>query len=298
MLPLVYSESHNLELGAHVFPARKYQGIVERLEKDGFCHRTDLLVPKPATDGDLLLVHTAEYIGKLKQDALSTYERWRLEIPYNLDLFHAMRTAVGGTMLASQQALDHGVAVHIGGGFHHAHPDHGEGFCLLNDVAVAARRLIVDGRVSKAMIVDCDLHHGNGTAAIFHADPNVFTFSIHQEHNYPFEKPPSSLDVGLEDGADDSVYLAALQVVGELCDDLRPGMLFYLAGADPYEEDQLGGLSLTIDGLRRRDRLVIGEARKRRIPIAIVLAGGYARRFNDTILIHTNTILEAAGSLS
>jgi acetoin utilization deacetylase AcuC-like enzyme len=204
-----------------------------------------------------------------------------------------MRAAVGGTSLAGRKALEERLAIHIGGGFHHAFPGHGEGFCLLNDVAVATRSLLARGTVSRVMIVDCDLHQGNGTAAIFRADPCVFTFSVHQEHNYPFDKPPSTLDIGLEDGAGDGEYIAALSVVGDLMDRFHPDIIFYLAGADPYEHDQLGGLALTLDGLLGRDRLVIQEARKRDIPLATVLAGGYAVSVEDTVTIHVNTIVEA-----
>ncbi len=293
MLPLIYSEKYNFKIGAHVFPARKYAEIVQRLCRDGITTTRDLLTPGPADDVDLLLVHTPDYLQKLKHAMLTQEELWRLEIPYNLELFDAFRTAVGGTILAAHRAIEQGIAVHIGGGFHHAFPDHGEGFCVLNDVAIAARKILAEKRVKSVLIIDCDLHHGNGTATVFRDDRRVYTFSIHQQDNYPYDKPPSSMDVGLEDGAGDAEYLAALAVTAEIMDAMKPGIVFYLAGADPYQHDQLGGLALTIDGLARRDRLIIEEARTRNVPLAIVLAGGYAFRMSDTVEIHVNTILEA-----
>jgi len=293
MAALVYTRFCEAAFGPHVFPVRKYRDIVKRLTQDEISAEDELLSPEPASDADLLLVHTAEYLHKLRTNTLTPAERYRLEIPFSLELFEAMRTAVGGTVLAGRRALEERLAIHIGGGFHHAFPGHGEGFCLLNDVAVATRSLLVCGAASRVMIVDCDLHQGNGTAAIFRADPRVFTFSVHQEHNYPFDKPPSTLDIGLEDGAGDGEYIAALSVIGDLMDRFHPDIIFYLAGADPYEHDQLGGLALTLEGLLRRDRLVIQEARKRDIPLATVLAGGYAVSVEDTVRIHVGTISEA-----
>lgn len=293
MLPLIYSEKYNFRIGTHVFPARKYDEIVRHLLRQGDAHRTEMITPRPASDEDLRLVHTAEYLQKLTHDSLSDAERSRIEIPFNHDLFEAFRTAVGGTIQTAALAIEHGLAVHIGGGFHHAFPNHGEGFCVLNDVAIAVRKLLVSHRVKKVMIVDCDLHQGNGNAAIFHRDSAVYTFSIHQQENYPLDKPPSSMDIGLEDGAGDTEYLAALRVIGQLLDAFQPDLVFYLAGADPYQHDQLGGLALTLKGLQERDRFVIESTRHRRIPLAIVLAGGYAWHLTDTVQIHVNTIGEA-----
>jgi acetoin utilization deacetylase AcuC-like enzyme len=187
-----------------------------------------------------------------------------------------------------------GFGANLGGGFHHAYPDHGEGFCAIHDVAVAVRRLQADGAIQKAMVVDTDVHHGNGTAAIFRGDPSVFTISIHQEKNYPAHKPPSSIDLNMMDRADDDEYLGALvPAVQKALDEFRPELLFYVGGADPFCEDQLGGLSLTKNGLKERDRRVFEEARRRGIPVATTLAGGYARRVEDTVRIHVNTILAA-----
>jgi acetoin utilization deacetylase AcuC-like enzyme len=217
-----------------------------------------------------------------------------LEIPYSRELVDAVWLAAGGSILAAQCALRDGFGANLGGGFHHAYPDHGEGFCAIHDVAVAIRRLQADGAVRKAMVVDTDVHHGNGTAAIFRGDPSVFTLSIHQENNYPAHKPPSSIDLNMKDRADDDEYLGALlPAVQKALDEFRPELLFYVGGADPFSEDQLGGLSLTKKGLKERDRRVFEEARRRGIPVATALAGGYARRVEDTVRIHVNTILAA-----
>jgi acetoin utilization deacetylase AcuC-like enzyme len=207
--------------------------------------------------------------------------------------------AAGGTLMAARQALAGGVGFNLGGGFHHAFPGHGEGFCAVNDMAVAVRRLQKDGSIKRAMVVDCDVHHGNGTAAIFAGDPSVFTLSIHQFNNYPSEKPPSSLDIHLADGIGDAEYLhrlgngyrAALSL-------FKPELVVYVAGADPYLEDQLGGLSLTFDGLMERDRLVLWTALTHNVPVAIVLAGGYALNVEDTITIHANTAAVAQDVLA
>jgi acetoin utilization deacetylase AcuC-like enzyme len=189
--------------------------------------------------------------------------------------------------------------VHLGGGFHHAFPDHGEGFCLINDVAVAIRMLRRDRAVGRVLVVDLDVHQGNGTAAIFATEPEVFTFSMHQENNYPAWKPPSDLDLGLEDGVEDEEYLGLLERhLPDILDNHRPDLVFYLAGADPYAEDQLGGLSLTLDGLRRRDAAVFLSCRQVGTPVAVTLAGGYARREADTVAIHVATVQESLRAAS
>jgi acetoin utilization deacetylase AcuC-like enzyme len=202
--------------------------------------------------------------------------------------------------LAGQCALQDGFGCNLGGGFHHAHAAHGEGFCAIHDVAVAIRRLQSDGAIRKAMVVDTDVHHGNGTAHIFRNDPAVFTLSIHQLNNYPGHKPPSTVDINLDDGVEDEEYLEMLlPAVAKGLEEFRPDMLFYVGGADPYCEDQLGGLSLSKKGLQERDRRVFAEARSRGVPVTTTLAGGYARRVEDTVRIHVNTILaarEVAGS--
>ncbi len=296
MLPfkLVYHQRYDLNLGAHVFPSQKFRLIAELLLRENLAAPEDFLSPEPARDEDILRVHTSEWVHKLKTGTLSPTEAMLLEIPYSREMVEAVWLATGGTILAAQRALEDGFGVNLGGGFHHAHPGHGEGFCAIHDVAVALRRLQADRRITKAMVVDTDVHHGNGTAAIFRNDPDVFTLSIHQENNYPAYKPPSSLDLEMPDRADDDEYLGALTpALQTALDEFRPEIVFYLGGADPYCEDQLGGLSLTKAGLRKRDRLVFEEARRRGIPVATTLAGGYARRVEDTVRVHANTVLAA-----
>ncbi len=288
---LVYSDQYDLNLGNHVFPSVKYKLTKERLLREGVAQLPDLVEPSPAADDDVALVHHRDYIRKLKTGTLSYVEILRLEIPYSPELIRAVWLCAGGSILAGRLALQDGVGVNVGGGFHHAFPDHGEGFCVLHDVAIAIRRLQKEKTIERAITVDCDVHHGNGTAAIFGGDPTVFTFSIHQENNYPYPKPPSDIDVNLEDGVEDEEYLARLEeALDQSLAKFQPDLMFYLAGADPYREDQLGGLKVSLEGLAKRDRLVFEKARGKRIPVAVTLAGGYARRVEDTVLIHTNTI--------
>jgi acetoin utilization deacetylase AcuC-like enzyme len=224
---------------------------------------------------------------------MSEEEIRTLELPWIPALVDGFRLMCGGTCQAAELALDAGLAVHLGGGLHHAFPDHGEGFCLFNDVAVAIRRLQRDGRIHRAAVVDCDVHHGNGTAFIFGVDASVFTFSMHQQLNYPAWKPASDLDIGLANGVEDDEYLARLAGALPQVTGFHPELIVYLAGSDPYQEDRLGGLALTLEGLRRRDRLVLDAAAAARIPVAIVLAGGYALRVEDTVHAHVNTVVEA-----
>jgi acetoin utilization deacetylase AcuC-like enzyme len=296
MLPLklIYHERYDLNLGPHVFPSQKFRLIYEMLLHEGIATSEDFLRPEPASDADLLRVHTADWVHRLKTGTLTASEVMKLEVPYSKELVEAVWLAAGGTILAGQCALRDGFGSNLSGGFHHAYPGHGEGFCAIHDVAVGIRKLQSDGAVKKAIVVDTDVHHGNGTAAIFRNDPTVFTISIHQENNYPAHKPPSSIDLNMDDRADSEEYLGVLiPAVQKALDEFRPDILFYVGGADPYCEDQLGGLSLTKEGLKRRDRSVFEEARRRNIPVATTLAGGYARRVEDTIRIHVNTILAA-----
>jgi acetoin utilization deacetylase AcuC-like enzyme len=329
MLPfkLIYSNGYYLPIGRHVFPAEKYRLVHDRLLETGVAQAGDFLEPQPATDQDILLVHDPEYVNKLKTGALSPREEMALEVPFSPELVEAFWLSAGGSILAAQHALIDRVAINIGGGFHHAFPDHGEGFCMIHDVAVAIRRLQRDDKIRTAMAVDCDVHQGNGTAAIFagtrktseplpssgpstrsssgrdsappgkmrgaHAG-DVFTISLHQHNNYPPYKPPSSIDVDLPDGTGDDDYLAWLD--NALSSGLRqfePDLLCYIAGADPFREDQLGGLSLTIEGLKKRDELVFRVARARDIPVIVTYAGGYARNVEDTVTIHSNTVIAA-----
>jgi acetoin utilization deacetylase AcuC-like enzyme len=296
MLPyrLVYHERYDLNLGDHVFPSKKFRWLHDRLIRTQFARSEDFVEPVPATDEDVLLVHDAEWVAKLRNGTLSYQDILRLEIPYSRQMVDAFWLAAGGSILTARLAMENGVGFNAGGGFHHAFPGHGEGFCAINDIAIAIRRLQKDGRLRRAMVVDCDVHHGNGTAAVFTGDLSVFTLSIHQFNNYPSEKPLSSLDIHLADGVEDAEYLhrlgngyrAALAM-------FKPELVLYVAGADPYREDQLGGLNLTFEGLQERDRLVIWTALSHRIPVAIVLAGGYAQSVEDTITIHANTAVVA-----
>jgi acetoin utilization deacetylase AcuC-like enzyme len=321
MLPfkLVYSDGYYLPIGAHVFPAEKYRRVHDRLLETGVAEASDFLSPQPASDQDVLLVHHPDYVRKLKTGTLSAHEIAQMEVPFSQELVRAFWLAAGGSILAAQHALKDRIGFNIGGGFHHAFADHGEGFCMIHDVAVAIRRMQRDGRIRTAMTVDCDVHHGNGTAAIFagtrvpgdvlpsqaastlsqgqlrnaHAG-DVFTISLHQHNNYPAMKPMSSIDVDLPDGIGDDDYLAWLD--NALSSGLRqfqPDLICYIAGADPYREDQLGGLNLTIDGLKRRDELVFKVARARNIAVMVTFAGGYAQLVEDTVTIHCNTVIAA-----
>lgn len=323
MLPfkLVYSDGYYLPIGQHVFPAQKYRLIHQRLISSRIAGLSDFVEPKPAVGKDILLVHTSEYVYKLQYGTLTAAEELQMEIPYSEELVDSFWLAAGGSILAAQRALEDRVAFNVGGGFHHAFPDHGEGFCMIHDVAVAIRRMQKDGRIKRAMVVDCDVHQGNGTAVIFgnkqqvqrqlpswggpapegpkarvaEADTqDVFTISLHQANNYPAIKPPSSIDVNLPDHTKDEEYLAWLD--NALSSGLRqfnPDLLCYVAGADPYKEDQLGGLDLTIDGLKHRDQLVFKVAETRGIPVMVTCAGGYARNVEDTVTIHCNTVQAA-----
>jgi acetoin utilization deacetylase AcuC-like enzyme len=296
MLPfkLIYHPRYDLNLGAHVFPSQKFRLIAETLLAEKIADSQDFLEPQPSSDEDLLRIHTVEWVAKLKTGTLTASDVMKLEIPYSPELREAVWLAAGGSILAAQSALREGFACNIGGGFHHAYPNHGEGFCAIHDVAVAIRRLQHDKSIQRAIVVDTDVHHGNGTAAIFANDPSVFTLSIHQENNYPAHKPPSTVDLNMDDRVEDAEYLGALlPAVEKALNEFRPDMLFYIGGADPFCEDQLGGLALTKRGLLERDRRVFEQARTRNIPIATMLAGGYARRVEDSVRIHINTILAA-----
>jgi acetoin utilization deacetylase AcuC-like enzyme len=315
MLPfkLVCARTFYLPIGQSVFPVSKYRLTYERLVEKGIATPEDFIEPTPASDEDILLVHTPEYVQKLHTGTLSASEEAGLEVPYSRKLVEAYWLCTGGTILAAQCALQDRVAFNLSGGFHHAFPDHGEGFNLIHDVAVAIRRMQKDGAIKTAMTVDCDVHHGNGTAAIFGTQnaarpswpgrlpymretpaDDVFTISLHQENNYPAWKPPSSIDVGLTDGMGDDEYLGWLEKA--LTTGLRrfqPDLICYLAGSDPYKGDLLGGLALTIEGLKRRDQLVFRTAAAQRVPVLVVPAGGYASDVRDTATIHCNTVVAA-----
>ena len=291
---LIYSNDYwMLDIGRHVFPIIKYRLIYEGLLALG-AHKENFLIPQIASEEDVLLVHSPKYLKKLKFGGFSAAEISVLELPYSSELSRFALMNVGGTILTAERALKDGLAIHIGGGFHHAFPDHGEGFCALNDVAVALEKMKKEENIARAMVVDCDLHQGNGTAFIFQGKDYAFTFSIHQMDIYPAQKPSGSMDLGLWSGDGDVQYLAQVRAhFPRLYSEFKPDLIFYLAGADPYEKDKLGSLKLTIAGLQERDRIIIEEARRLRIPVAVVLAGGYAREVGDTVAIHLNTIKAA-----
>src|SRR5580704_5852271 len=325
MLPfkLVYSEKYFLPIGEHVFRADKYRLIRERLLEQNAVDESDFIAPEPASEADVMLVHSPHYVNKLMEDSLTAREELQMEIPYSPQAVDAFMLHTGGSILAAERAIEDGVCFNIGGGFHHAFPDHGEGFCMINDFAVAIRAMQKRGRIRRAMTVDCDVHQGNGTAFIFGnashkantlpsapassissaaggtmtegPSKDVFTISLHQENNYPFIKPASSIDVNLPDGCGDMEYLAWLD--NALSSGLRqfdPELICYVAGADPFSEDQLGGLKLTMDGLKRRDEMIFRAARGRDIPVMVTYAGGYAPHVEDTVAIHSNSVIAAA----
>jgi acetoin utilization deacetylase AcuC-like enzyme len=307
---LVYSDRYQVDIGAHVFHVGKYALVRELLLSRHLASPADFVEPEPAEWDELALVHAPEYLEKTRTGGFRSSELALLELPWSREAAEGFRLMAGGTITAGRLAMaarrrpragaDSGdsaaplaAAVNIGGGFHHAFPSHGEGFCLFNDVAVAIRTLQRDRTIARAAVVDVDVHQGNGTAFTFEGDPSVFTFSIHQEANYPNIKPRGSLDVGLPDGADDHEYLKALERALPAVMAAQPDLIFYVAGADPFLDDQLGGLNLTFEGLRGRDYAVLSAARAARVPVAIVLAGGYARQVEDTAAIHAATIEEA-----
>jgi len=295
----VHHPDYDFHLGSHVFESSKYHLIRQQLLADGFATEEDFLQPGSALDEDLALVHTREWVRRLRTGLLTQQEAQLLEIPYNDQVVRAFWLHAGGSMLAARLALRDGLAYNIGGGFHHAYAGHGEGFCAINDIAVAIRRTQKDGFIKTAMVVDCDVHHGNGTAAIFEGDPTVTTLSIHQVNNYPDDKPPSTVDIDLDDEVDDEEYIHRLRAAYvPVLQSRRPDLLFYVAGADPHWKDQLGGLRLTMEGLIRRDRLVMDTAVAAGVPVAIVLAGGYSQDVRDTVAIHCNTARAARESIA
>jgi acetoin utilization deacetylase AcuC-like enzyme len=306
MLPfkLIYSDAYFLPIGNHVFPAEKYRRIHDRLISTGVAAPEDFLDPQPATDQDILLVHKPEYVQKLRTGTLSPREEMEMEIPYSRELADAFWLAAGGSILAARESLTDGVSISIGGGFHHAFPDHGEGFCMIHDVAVAIRRLQRDDKIHTAMTVDCDVHQGNGTAAIFAGTrtasallPSSSVSTVEHPTNAPRGKMRGAHagdDVDLPDDTGDDDYLAWLD--NALSSGLRqfqPDLMCYIAGADPYKEDQLGGLNLSFEGLKKRDELVFRVARARNIPVMVTFAGGYAQNVEDTVTIHSNTVVAA-----
>ena len=287
----VYSEGYYADIGAHVFPVEKYRLVYQQLVARGLIGG-NLIEPAPASQADLLLVHDRDYVEDLVHARL-TERTLSSELPISKEIIRAFLLATGGTIRASEEALREGCAVNLSGGFHHAFPDHAEGFCYINDMAVAVRRVQSQRIGLRVAVVDCDLHQGNGTAFIFKNDESVYTFSIHQRDLYPL-KQDSSWDIHLKNGVGDEEYLGHLEkAIPAILEKFKPGFLLYQAGADPYEGDQLGNLNLTIEGLKERDALVFGECKKRGVPVAALLGGGYAKDTSDTVTIHLNTCLAA-----
>jgi acetoin utilization deacetylase AcuC-like enzyme len=293
-MQVFYTPRYYADIGeGHVFPIRKFELVRDRLLAEGTLAPSEINEPQPAPLADVLLVHTEDYVTRLRAGALTPRELRRLGLPWSKALVRRSFLATGGTLSAARAALASGIASNLAGGTHHAFPDHGEGFCVLNDVAVAIRALSRDRLIGRAAVVDCDVHQGNGTATIFAGDASVFTFSVHGAKNYPIFKARSTLDVELPDKTGDEAYLNTLAEHLPRVFAHRPDILFYLGGADPYAGDKLGRLSLSIAGLRARDELVLSECLARGVPVATVMSGGYAVDIEDTVEIHCNTIRAA-----
>ena len=292
MLNIVYSDAYDLKWAEHVFPVDKFRRVRERIIRDGIIKADEIIPARRATEDEVLLVHQAGYYERMWQMTDRPESGWfEFEAPITKEVIDAVLWHTGGSITACEKAVETGgIAVSLGGGFHHAFADHGEGFCFINDIAVAVRTMLVNGKIQRCAIIDCDLHQGNGTAKIFQQTPEVFTFSIHQQNLYPI-KQKSDLDIGLPDFADDGEYLPHIEKhIPQILDDHRPDLVFYVAGADPYVHDTLGTLQLTREGLARRDEIIFGESRKRNIPAVAVLAGGYATNTEDVIDIHAAMI--------
>jgi acetoin utilization deacetylase AcuC-like enzyme len=291
----LYSDHYVIELPpSHSFPIEKYRLIRERLLAEGTLRPEELIEPTLADPRDICLVHTGEYWARLSAGTLPADAIRRLGFPWSESLVRRSRASVQGTLTAARIAIREAVGVNLAGGTHHAFSDRGEGYCVLNDIAIAIRVLQRDRWMQRMAIIDCDVHQGNGTAAIFAEEPDVFTFSIHGANNYPLRKVPGTLDVDLPDGTGDAEYLIALQpAVSRVLAEFQPGLVFYLAGTDAHEGDRMGRLRLSHNGLRRRDELVLGACREARVPVAITMGGGYGRDLDDTVEAHCNTVRTA-----
>ncbi len=299
-MKIFHSDACRLTLPAgHTFPIDKYRRLREGVEAAGLVDRAHLLAGPAATDEDILRVHDPDYITRLQQGRLSRREMRRIGFPWSPQLVARARFSAGSTLAAARSALADGTGINLGGGTHHAFPDHGEGYCVLNDVAIGLRALQASQHIQTAVVIDCDVHQGNGTAAIFSGDPSIFTFSIHGRNNFPYRKVPGDLDIALDDETGDDEYLERL--ASGLTRTLAAGpfdMAVYLAGADPYRRDRFGRLALSRAGLARRDRLVMSACRRSGLPVAVTMSGGYARDTADTVAIHLETVrIVAAAAL-
>ncbi len=295
---LFYSDTFVLPLPAHhTFPMAKYEMLRERIVAEGIVDPTQLHLPPAASDEQLRLAHDAEYVERVVEGSLSEAEVRELGLPWSEGLVERSRRSVGATVEAAHWALAEGVAVNLAGGTHHAGPGRGAGYCVFNDAAVAIREHQRTGAIDTALVIDCDVHQGDGTAAIFAGDSTVFTFSIHGARNYPLRKPPSDLDIPLDDGIADDAYLSQLtQGLDLSLTRAQANLAIYLAGADPFVGDRLGRMALSADGLARRDRLVFDRCRELRLPVAVAMAGGYGRKIEETVAIQAATVREAARS--
>jgi acetoin utilization deacetylase AcuC-like enzyme len=299
-LKVFYSDHFVLPLPeGHRFPMGKYSMLREKVVASGFCGPDEMRVPRPVSDEEILRAHERSYLRGVVEGTLSPKEMRRIGFPWSERMVERSRRASGGTLGACLAALEDGFAANLAGGTHHAFADRGEGYCVFNDSAIAARAVRAMGLVERVVVVDTDVHQGNATAVILRGDPSVFTFSIHGANNFPFCKEESDLDVALPDGADDGEFLEALEDgLEKALERSKADLAIYLAGADPYEDDRLGRLSVSKEGLAERDRLVLESCRSRGIPVAVTMAGGYARKVEDTVEIHFRSIERAATLLN
>lgn len=296
-MKIVFSEKYTAPLPGHVFRADKFGAALRLLLREGAVSRKDIIAPRPASLGDLLQAHSPGWARKLTGSPFTRADSEKAELNITRAVARAHLAHVGGTLLASRLALEEGIGINCGGGGHHARRERGAGFCLINDIAVAVRTLLAEGRIKRAMVIDLDAHQGDGTAAIFRGEGRVFTFSMHNGEIYPEKKGKSSLDIPLRPGTGDADYLRALRrELPRALRGFRPDFAVYLGAADVYKEDKLGGLGLTMSGIKKRDAFVFSECRRRGVPAVLVLGGGYAKKFSDTVRIHANTVLAALKS--
>ncbi len=295
-MKIFYTDSFTIPLAEnHTFPIGKYALLRKRIENSNRFSPQQLCVPHAATDIEICRSHDPEYLQRLQQGQLTAKETRRIGLPWSQELVERARRSAGATVDACFAALDDGVAVHLGGGTHHAFKDRGQGYCVFNDSAIAVRALQADTHIKRVLILDCDVHQGNGTAALLQKDPNVFTFSIHGKNNFPFRKEKSDLDIALDDGTDDRVYLDALDNgIRASLKEAKADAVIYLAGADPFTEDRFGRLDVSKEGLAERDRLVLRYCRDAGLPVAVTMAGGYAPAIEDTVDIHFQTVIIAS----
>ena len=294
-MKIFYTDTFKIPLPKnHSFPKNKYPLLRQRIVEQLGNQTVQMRIPDPATDEDILRAHDAAYLRRFLNGELTDKEIRRVGLPWSPQIVRRARYSVGATIAACRFGLTDGVAVNLGGGTHHAFSDHGQGYCWINDGVIASRALQAEGLAKRILIIDCDVHQGNGTAAIVRNDPTIFTFSIHGKNNFPLKKERSDVDIELPDGTDDGAYLKALEKgLAELMQEFIADLVIYLAGADPFADDRFGRLSLTKDGLAQRDRLVFQHCRRAALPVAVTLAGGYAPQVQDTVDINFQTIVAA-----